>query len=68
MNQTAYEQARVKQEKQQLYLATIVKPTIPQEASYPRFKADSAVVFAVSLVLWSMASLLIAAIRDHMGN
>ena len=68
VNQTAYEQARVEQEKQQLYLATIVKPTIPQEASYPRFKADSAVVFAVCFVLWSMASLLIAAIRDHMGN
>lgn len=68
VNQAAYEQARVEQERQQLYLATIVKPTMPQEASYPRLKADSAVVFVVCFVLWSMASLLIAAIRDHMGN
>ena len=66
--QTAYEQARAEQEKKQLYLVTIVKPTMPEEAYYPRIWVGSAVIFAVCFVFWSMAALVFASIRDHMGG
>lgn len=66
--QSAYEQARAEQDKQQLYLAAIVKPTTPEEAYYPRILATTSVVFTVCFVFWSMFALLFASIRDHMGG
>jgi capsular polysaccharide transport system permease protein len=66
--QAAYEQARTEQEKQQLYLAVVEKPTLPEEAYYPRIIASTVVVFAVCSVLWSMIALVVASVRDHMGG
>ena len=66
--QSAFEQARTEQDKKQLYLATIVKPALPELPLYPRIGLGMFVVMAVSFVLWSMIALLIAAIRDHMGH
>lgn len=66
--QSALDQARIEQDKKQLYLATIVKPTMPELPLYPRIGLGMFVVMAVCFVLWSMVSLLIAAIRDHMGH
>ncbi|MCW5701015.1 MAG: hypothetical protein KIT82_00305 [Bradyrhizobium sp.] len=66
--QSAFEQARTEQDKKQLYLATIVKPTLPELPLYPRTGLGMFIVMAVCFVLWSMVALLLAAIRDHMGN
>jgi capsular polysaccharide transport system permease protein len=66
ITQASYEKAREEQEKQQLYIVTIVRPTLPEEATYPRRVTDTAIVFAVLLVLWSMVSLVVGLIRDHM--
>ena len=65
--QSGYEKARAEQEKQQLYLVTIVRPTMPEEAAYPKPFVSAAVVFAVCLMFWSMVTLLIASIGDHIG-
>lgn len=67
ITQAAFQKARVEQDKQQLYLAMIVPPTAPEEASYPRPLTGAAIVFALCLVVWSMFSLVIAAIGDHIG-
>lgn len=64
--QASYERAREEQEKQQLYFVNIVRPTLPEEAAYPRRVVDTALVFSVCLVLWSMVALMVAAVRDHM--
>lgn len=68
VSQTAFERARSDQEKKQLYLATIVNPTMPELPLYPRIWLGMFMVMAVCFVLWSMVALLLAAIRDHMGN
>jgi capsular polysaccharide transport system permease protein len=65
--QAGYEKARAEQEKQQLYLVTIVRPTMPEEAAYPKPFVSAAVVFAVCLMFWSMVTLVIASIGDHIG-
>jgi capsular polysaccharide transport system permease protein len=65
--QAGFEKARAEQEKQQLYVVTIVRPTLPEEASYPKPFISSAVTFAVCLMLWSMVALVIASIEDHIG-
>jgi capsular polysaccharide transport system permease protein len=64
--QASYERAREEQDKQQLYLVTIVRPTLPEEAAYPRRLIDTGLIFSVCLILWSMIALMVAAVRDHM--
>jgi capsular polysaccharide transport system permease protein len=64
--EATYVKAREEQAKQQLYLVTIVRPSLPEEDMYPRRVIDTSLVFAVCLILWSMVSLVVATIRDHM--
>lgn len=67
ISQASFEKARAEQDKQQLYLVTVVRPTVPEEATYPRPFTGSAIVFAMCLVIWSMISLVVASISDHIG-
>jgi capsular polysaccharide transport system permease protein len=66
--QDAYDAARREQEKQQLYLITVEQPSTPEKPTYPRIFLDTLTVFAACLALWSMAALLVASVRDHMGG
>jgi capsular polysaccharide transport system permease protein len=66
--QASYDRARMEQEKQQLYLVTIDKPSMPQEATYPKVLLDSLTILAALFILWSMVSLLLATVKDHMGG
>lgn len=59
------EKARAESDAQQLYLVTFVEPGLAETASYPRRGGDVAVVFVCCLALWSIVSLLVAAVRDH---
>jgi capsular polysaccharide transport system permease protein len=63
--QSGLDRARLEVEKQQLYLMLVVKPTMPEEARYPRPIVGSLMIFALCIVIWSMISLIIASIYDH---
>ena len=63
--QAGYEAARETKERQQLYLMTIVRPSMPEEALYPRRLADTFLAFGLSLILWSLGALIVAAVLDH---
>lgn len=67
ISQAGFEKARAEQEKQQLYLMTIVRPTMPEEATYPKPFINAGIVFALCLMLWSMVALIVASIDDHIG-
>ena len=68
LSQASLERARLESEKQQLYLVTVVRPTQPEENKYPRPIIGTLLIFALCLVIWSMISLVVASIRDHMGG
>ncbi len=51
--------------RQQLYLATIVKPNLPQEPNYPRPFRLTLLVFMLALAFWGLSSLIVASVRDH---
>jgi capsular polysaccharide transport system permease protein len=59
------ERARVEADRQQRYVAAFVRPTLPEEALYPRRIVASITVFAIALVLWALSVLIVYAIRDH---
>jgi capsular polysaccharide transport system permease protein len=66
--QDGYDAARREQEKQQLYLVVVDKPSMAEKATYPRILLDTLTVFAGCLILWSMATLMVAAVQDHTGS
>lgn len=64
--QNAYLRARQDLEKQQLYLVTVVLPTLPESATYPKTFADTVMLFSGLLVAWAVVSLVVASINDQM--
>ena len=63
---TSLESARMDAAKQQLYLATIVPPGMPEEASFPKPLRDVALVFGVALAIWLIGLLAVYSVREHM--
>ena len=59
------ERARVEADRQQRYLASVVRPTLPQEALYPKRILAIASFFFFALVLWALGVLVVYAVRDH---
>jgi len=59
------ETARADANRQQKYLATFVKPRLPEEALYPQRVLNILIVFFISTVLWALGIMVVYAIRDH---
>lgn len=64
--QTTYYRARQELEKQQLYLVTVVEPTLPESATYPKVVVNTVLLFCGLLVIWTAITLIYASIEDHM--
>ena len=64
---SAFEAARLKAISQSRYLVPFQPPTLPQESLYPRLFLFTAVGFLTLLIVVGLSSLIIAAIKDHMG-
>jgi capsular polysaccharide transport system permease protein len=65
ISQNALERARLRAERQNIYVNPFVEPTLPQEATYPERIALSCIIPVVLLVIWGIFALIIAAIEDH---
>jgi capsular polysaccharide transport system permease protein len=62
------ELARIDARRQQLYLARVVQPSMPQYALYPRRLFILGGIAAVLLVLYGIGWLLAAGVRDHVNK
>lgn len=60
-----YDQALAASARKGLYLTIFVKPSLPEEALYPRRLASPLLVFVGLLILWSTLLLACASIEDH---
>lgn len=65
MNRSAYEQARRRVEEQQRFVVQVVRPVVAEKPSGPRSLTDTATLFGALSVLWGIAMLVVAAIRDR---
>ena len=61
----ALETARLDASRQQIYLATIIPPAKPEEASFPQPLRSAAFTFAAAAALWVILQLVYQAIREH---
>lgn len=61
----ALELARSNAERQQLYLATFVRPTLAERSSYPRRVLLVALTAFFSLMIWAVLALVYYSLRDR---
>lgn len=59
------ELAKMEADKKSRYLATIASPSLPDEALYPQRVLGVLTVFLVSLAIFGIGSLLVAAVKEH---
>jgi capsular polysaccharide transport system permease protein len=71
--ETAYQQAlqaldraRREADRQRIYLVPFVKPSLPEEALYPRRPMAIGIVFLAAFAVWAIGSLVVQSIRDHL--
>ena len=62
----ALDRSRINADRQQVYLATFVRPTLPEEALYPRRFQALGVVFLIAIVIWAIGGIAVQSIRDHL--
>lgn len=62
---TSLEAARLEAQRQQLYLETIAQPNLADYPLYPRRIVSFALVVASCLVVYGIAWLLVASVREH---
>ena len=63
----ALDRSRINADRQQVYLATFVQPTLPEEALYPRRLQSFAVASGVAFVVWMIGGFFLQSIRDHLS-
>ena len=59
------ERARIASERQQIYLATFVPPTLPQDYSYPLRWTDFLLIALATIMFWICGVTITASIKDH---
>lgn len=62
----ALDRARLNAERQQVYLAVFVRPSLPQEALYPHRLRSLGLVFLIAFAVWGIGSLAVQSVRDHL--
>lgn len=61
----ALDRSRAEADRRQIYLATFVPPSLPQEALYPHRLRAVGTVLVIVFALWAIGGLLVQSIRDH---
>ena len=64
--QSSLEQARADASRQQRYLAVYLPPNEPGSAIYPRRSLNSFILIVLLLVVWSIGTLIVYSVRDHL--
>jgi capsular polysaccharide transport system permease protein len=62
----ALDHSRINADRQQVYLATFVQPTLPEEALYPRRLQSFLVVSGVAFAVWIIGGFIVQSVRDHL--
>ncbi len=67
ISQNVFLKARQELDKQQLYLALVVAPSLPEATTYPRVGASVLLLFASLSIIWAIGALIVASINDQMA-
>ena len=62
----ALDRSRVNADRQQVYVASFVRPTLPEKALYPRRLVSLIVVFVIAFAVWGIGGCMFRSVRDHL--
>jgi capsular polysaccharide transport system permease protein len=62
----ALDRARMNADRQQVYIAGFVQPSLPEEALYPRRTRSVGIVAFLSCAAWLIGALTIQTVREHL--
>jgi capsular polysaccharide transport system permease protein len=65
MAQDALERARIRAERQNVYVSVFMPPGLPEEAQFPERLSLSLLIPLGLLIVWGIGALTAAAIEDH---
>jgi capsular polysaccharide transport system permease protein len=60
------DRARDNADRQQLYIASFVPPSLPEQALYPHRWRSSGIVALIAFAVWAIGALAVQSIRDHL--
>jgi capsular polysaccharide transport system permease protein len=63
--QADLDRARLRADRQSVYLTVFVPPSLPEESRYPRRIAFPILIFLGFAVVWSIVAMIIASVEDH---
>ena len=63
--QADLDRARLRAERQSVYLTVFVPPSLPEESSYPRRVAFPILIFLGLIIVWSIGAMIVASVEDH---
>ncbi len=62
----ALDRARIAADRQEMYIADFVPPSLPEEALYPRRLRSLATIFLIAFAIWAIGGLTLRSVRDHL--
>jgi capsular polysaccharide transport system permease protein len=62
----ALDKARDTADRQQIYIASFVPPSLPEEALYPHRWRSLGVVALIAFAVWAIGALALQSVRDHL--
>jgi capsular polysaccharide transport system permease protein len=63
--QADLDRARLRADRQSIYLTVFVPPSLPEESRYPRRIAFPILIFLGLTVVWSIVAMIVASVEDH---
>jgi capsular polysaccharide transport system permease protein len=63
--QADLDRARLRADRQSVYLTVFVPPSLPEESRYPRRVAFPILIFIGLSVVWSIVGMVLASVEDH---
>jgi len=61
------DQARASADRQHVFIASFVPPSLPEESLYPRRWRSLGTVALIALALWGIGGLTVQSVRDHLA-
>jgi capsular polysaccharide transport system permease protein len=59
------DRARADADRQQIYIASFVPPSLPEESLYPRRWRSTGIVALIAFAVWGIGGLITQSVRDH---
>ena len=60
------DRSRMNADRQQVYIAGFVQPSLPEESLYPRRLRSFGVVFVLCFAVWGIGGIALNSVRDHL--